>query len=168
MHLSLYDVTVPFFLRELRILDKLLDLGQAHADRAGIAHDDLLNAKLADDMMTLIQQVQRVSDTAKLTAVRIGGVANVSMPDEETTFPQLKQRVAATITFLEGVPAEAINANAGKEVSRKTAKGERTYSAKGYVLEFAVPNFFFHLTTVYAILRHKGVPVGKNDYLGET
>ena len=167
MHLSLYDVTVPVLIRELRILDKLLDLGQAHADSAGIAHDDLLNGKLAEDMMTLIQQVQRVSDTAKLTAVRIGGVANVSMPDEEASFVQLKQRIAATISFLEGVPADAINANANKDVSRKTSKGERTYSAKNYVFEFALPNFFFHMTTVYAILRHKGVPVGKNDYLGE-
>jgi uncharacterized protein len=166
MHLSLYDITVPVLIRELRILDKLLDLGQAHADSTGIAHDELLNARLADNMMTLIQQVQRVSDTSKMAAVRIGGVANVPMADEETTFAQLKQRVAATISFLEGVSADAINAGADKEIVLPSGGGPRTYSAKNYVLEFALPNFFFHLTTAYALLRHKGVPVGKPNYLG--
>jgi hypothetical protein len=166
MHLSLYDITVPVLIRELRILDKLLDLGQGHADSAGIAHDDLLNARLADNMMTFIQQVQRVSDTSKMAAVRIGGVANVPMADEETTFAQLKQRVAATISFLEGVSADAINAGADKEIVLPSGGGQRTYSAKSYVLEFMLPNFFFHLTTAYAILRHKGVPIGKPNYLG--
>lgn len=166
MHLSLYDITVPVLIRELHILNKVIELGQAHADSAGIAHDDLLNARLADNMMTLIQQVQRASDTSKMAAVRIGGVANVPMADEETSFDQLKQRIAKTILFLEGVSADAINAGANKEIVLPSSSGQRTYSAKSYVLEFALPNFFFHFTTAYAILRHKGVPVGKPNYLG--
>ena len=166
MQLHLYDITVPPLIRGLRILDNLLDRGRAHADSTGMAHDDMLGARLIDDMMTLTQQVQRASDTSKLAAVRLGDVANIPMTDNETSFDQLKERIAATIAFLQDVPSDAINDNADKEVTMSAGSNQRQLSARDYALQFALPNFFFHLTTAYDILRHKGVPVGKRDYLG--
>lgn len=168
MQLHLYDITVPPLIRGLRILDSLLDRGRAYADSAGIAHEDMLNARLIDDMMTLTQQVQRASDTSKLAAVRLGDIPNVPMADEETRFDQLKARIAATIAFLQDVPTDAINGNADKEITLTTGSNQRQFPARDYALQFALPNFFFHLTTAYDILRHKGVPVGKRDYLGWT
>jgi hypothetical protein len=166
MHFSLFDMTIPVLVRELRILDNLLERGRTHADGAGIPHADLLNARLIDDMLPLVGQVQRASDTAKLAMVRIGGVPNVPMADEETSFAELKQRITATISFLEAVPAEAVNAEPDKEIVLAAGANQRTFTAKAYVREFVLPNFFFHLTTAYAILRQKGVKLGKANYLG--
>ncbi len=116
-------------------------------------------------MAPLTSQIQRASDTAKLMAVRIGGVANVPMADSEITFDDLQKRIAATIAFLEGVPAEAIDGNEETEVILPAGSVQRRYTGQTYVLEFALPNFFFHVTTAYDILRHQGVKIGKRDYL---
>ena len=107
MSLSLYEITVPVMTSGFSNMSKFLDRGRAYADEKRIAHAKLLNARLADDMMTLVEQVQRASDTARLAAVRVGRVDNIAMPDSETTFKDLQARISATISFLEAVPPAA-------------------------------------------------------------
>jgi uncharacterized protein len=166
MALSLYDASIPMFLRGFASLSAILEKGRAFADETGMAHSELLEARLIEDMAPLTAQVQRCSDTAKGVAVRVGQVANVAMPDTETTFDELQARIAATVEFLKAVPASNFDGREDATVTLPTQNGEIPFVAKDYVLGFALPNFFFHLTTAYALLRMKGVPVGKLDYLG--
>ena len=112
MSLSLYEITVPVMIAGFCNMSKFLDRGRAYADEKGIAHVKLLNARLANDMMSLVEQVQRASDTAKYAAVRVGRVDNVAMPDHETTFEDLHARISATISFLATVAATAFERQA--------------------------------------------------------
>src|SRR5260370_7228638 len=107
MSLSLYEIAVPVMIAGLDNMSKFLDRGRGYADEKGIAHASLLNARLAEDMMTLVQQVQRASDTARLAAVRVARVDNIAMPDRETTFEDLQARISATVSFLAAVPPTA-------------------------------------------------------------
>ena len=166
MQLSLYDVSIPVLVAGLRNTASFLERDRAHADLAGIDHAAMLGARLAPDMMSLTEQIQRASDTSKGAAVRVGGVANVPMPDTEKTFDELRARIAATIALLETVPAAAVNAHVDAEVTLRTPAGQRLYTGRSYVLEFALPIFFFHVATAYDLLRHQGVPLGKRHYLG--
>ncbi|PRD42967.1 DUF1993 domain-containing protein [Phyllobacterium phragmitis] len=166
MSLSLYDVTVPVFLRSFANLSEILEKGRAFADQNGMPHADLLEARLFPDMAPLTAQIQRASDTAKFVAVRVGQVETVAMEDDEANFNDLQARIAATVAFLKTVPAHAMDGREEAEVELKTGQGSKTFTARDYVLGFAIPNFFFHVTTAYALLRHKGVPLGKLDYLG--
>jgi hypothetical protein len=153
MSTSLYDLTVPVLIRALRNLSAILEKGAAHARDQGIDPRDLIEARLAPD-------------SAKGCVVRLGGIANLPMADEETTFEQLQARVAATIAFLEAAPREAIDGQEEREVVLQTPGGAFPFSGRAFALGFVLPNVFFHVTTAYAILRHKGVPLGKLDYLG--
>ena len=166
MTLSLYDLTVPVFIRTLNNLSAVLEKGRAFADAQGMDHSVLLEARLYPDMAPLTAQVQRASDTAKGAAVRIGGVANVVMEDKETSFAELQDRIAATIAFLESVPRAAMDGQETAAVELITPGGAIPFTGQSYVLSFATPNIYFHVTTAYALLRMHGVPVGKLDYLG--
>ena len=166
MSLSLYDASIPVFLRGFANLSAILEKARVYADEQGIAHAELLEARLIDDMLPLTAQIQRCSDTAKGTAVRVGQVANVAMADTETSFDALQARIAATVEFLKAVPVASIEGREAAEVTFPLPSGDMQFSGRDYVFGFALPNFFFHLTTAYAILRMKGVPVGKLDYLG--
>ena len=166
MSLSLYEITIPVMIAGFGNMSKFLDRGRAYADEKGIAHAELLNARLADDMMTLVQQVQRASDTARLAAVRVGQVDNVAMPDGETTFADLQARISATVSFLAAVPPSAYEGRADAKVVAQFAGVQRIFTGCSYLLEFSLPNFFFHVTTAYDLLRHLGVPLGKLDFLG--
>jgi hypothetical protein len=168
MSLSLFDVSVPVFLRGFANLTEILKKAEAFADEKGISHEDLLNARLIDDMYPLIGQVQRASDAAKFVAVRLGQVENLPMEDNETSFADLHARIAKTVDFLKAVPASAFEGREEAEVVLKTRGGETTYTGRDYLLGFAIPNFYFHLSMAYAIVRHKGVPVGKMDYIGRS
>jgi uncharacterized protein len=166
MSVSLYDASVPVFIRALGNLSAILEKGKAFADEKGIPHSELLEARLFEDMAPLVTQIQRASDTAKFLAVRVGQVENVAMEDKEASFDDLQARIAATIAFLEKVPANSMDGREDAEVVLTTPNGSLLFTGKTYVLGFAVPNFFFHMTTAYGLLRNKGVPVGKMDYLG--
>jgi hypothetical protein len=168
MAITLYDITVPVFLRGFDRLEGLLDKGQAFAEAEGIGEAALVGARLAPDMLTLAGQVQRASDTAKFTAVRIGGVANLPFADEERSFAELRKRIARTRTFLEAVPRAALDGKGEVELSAAVGRGATPVTITGhdYALRFALPNFFFHVTTAYDILRHRGVPLSKRDYIG--
>jgi hypothetical protein len=166
MAISLYDVTVPAFLRGLDVLAALLEKGRAFAAAEGLAEAELIRARLAPDMLTLAGQVQRASDTAKFAAVRIGGVENVRFADEEASFADLQERIARTRAFLAAVPRAAIDGKDDSVISAAIGRTPVTIRARDYALQFAVPNFLFHVTTAYGLLRARGVPIGKMDYIG--
>jgi len=168
MSLSLYDITVPVFLRAFGNLTEILKKGEAFADGNGIAHKELLEARLIGDMLPLTGQIQRASDTAKFVPVRIGQIENMPMADDEATFADLHARIEKTVAFLKSVDPASMADREDAEIVVKNRSGSTTYTGRSYVLGFALPNFYFHVTTAYAILRHKGVPVGKMDYLGRS
>jgi len=163
---SLYDVTIPAFIRGFEILSALLEKGRTHAREQGWEESELTTARLIEDMAPLTAQVQRCSDTAKGLAVRIGQVESVAMPDEEVTLDDLQARIDKTIDFLRAVPRKAFEGREDAEVVLQTPHGDLPFAARDYAIGFAIPNFYFHLTTAYDLLRMKGVPIGKLDYLG--
>lgn len=166
MSVSMFKLTAPVFIRGLNILAGLLDKAESHAAKQNIPLEDLFNARLAPDMLPLSAQVQRVSDTSKNTIGRLTGIAAPSFPDNETNFSELRERIAKTIAFLETVKPSDLEASASREVSVTFGKLSFTFAGDDYVLKFALPNFFFHVTTAHDILRNQGVAVGKIDYLG--
>lgn len=166
MPLSLYDVTVPAFLHAFQNLSAELEKARAFADEKGISHGDFTEARLFPDMLPLTGQVQRASDTAKFVPARIAGVAAPAMPDTEQSFDDMQARIAATADFLRSVPPEAFAEAENASVTLKFRAGDITLSGRDYVLRFALPNFYFHVTTAYDILRHKGLPLSKRDFLG--
>jgi uncharacterized protein len=161
MSISMYRASIPVFIRALNNLSAILKKGEAHTDGASF-----IDARLAPDMLTLAGQVQRTSDTAKVTVARLGGIDNPSFPDTEKTFAELQARIKKTIDFLQSVKPEQIDGSEQKKIEFKAGQRELKFTGMDYLLGFALPNFFFHVTAAYAILRHKGVAVGKMDYLG--
>lgn len=166
MSVSMYQISVPVYLRGLGALKGLLEKAEAHAAAQGTDGSELVEARLAPDMIPLSGQVQRASDASKFTLARLTGIAAPPMEDNETTLAQLKDRVDRTIAYLQSVNAADLDGAEGKTVALKFGAFEPTFQGDDYVLSFALPNFFFHVTAAYAILRHKGVALGKLDYLG--
>lgn len=166
MSLSLYDISVPVFIRGFDSLSGFLEKGRAYASERGLAPEELLNARLFEDMGPLTAQIQRASDAAKFTVVRVGQIENVAMEDNEASFDDLQARIATTIAFLKAAPANCMEGREEAEVLLKGPNGSVPFTGRSYMQDFAVPNFYFHVTTAYAILRHKGVPIGKMDFLG--
>jgi hypothetical protein len=162
----MYRACIPVFIRGLKALDALLDKGAAHAAAAGIDPETLIDARLAPDMMTLAGQVQRCSDTSKKSAERLGGPPSPAMPDTEASVAELKARIAATVAYLETVTPSALEGSETREVVLTFGPHSQTFSGEGYLLDFALPNFFFHVAIAHGILRNLGVAVGKLDYLG--
>lgn len=167
MSLSMHQVSIPVFIRGLRALSALLEKGAAHASEAGVAPQTLIQARLAPDMLDLAGQVQRASDTSKLSGQRLSGVASPSMPDTETTFPELIKRVADTVAYLETLDEAALAGSEAKTVELNFGPDKKvSFAGDAYLLNFALPNFFFHVATAHDILRSQGVKIGKLDYLG--
>ena len=164
MATELYDLTVPVFTRALKALSGLLDKAVEHAGEAGA--DALLSNRLAEDMHPLVKQVQIACDGSKLCVARLSGAEAPVNEDSETTVAELKARIAATLEWIGSVPREAIDGQEDREVVLKFPGGEWAFKGQGYVIGFALPNFFFHVTTAYALLRQAGVPLGKRDFLG--
>jgi hypothetical protein len=165
MPVSLYDITVPVFIRSFGNLRAILEKGRAFADGNGMTHEELTAARLFPDMLPLTGQIQRASDTARFVAVRVAGAEAVSMADEERNFDDMQARIAATVDYLQKVDAASFDGAEGREVVMKTQAGELRFTGTSYILQFALPNFYFHVTTAYDILRHKGVPLTKPDFL---
>jgi len=163
---ELYALTAPVFVRAFTNLDEIIDKARAFAAEKGLDEQELLEARLIGDMGNFISQIQRASDSAKGCMVRLGGVENVVMEDNEASFDDVKARIAKTIDFVKSVPADAINGKEEAEVVLKFPKGEFKFAGRDFLLGFAHPNFYFHVTTAYGLLRMKGVPIGKMDFLG--
>ena len=164
---SLYQVSIPVFIRILSNLSTLLDKGAAHAEAKKYDPSVLVNARLAPDMFPLARQVQVASDSAKGLAARLAGVEVPSWPDEEKTIPELQARIAKTIDYLKSFKPEQIDGQEDRTVTMKAGANEYSFKGIDFLLGFAIPNLFFHVTTAYNILRHNGVEVGKMDYLGK-
>jgi uncharacterized protein len=161
MSISMYRASIPVFIRALNNLSAILKKGETHAGSASF-----VEARLAPDMLTLAGQVQRTSDTAKATVARLAGIDSPSFPDTEKTFAELQARIKKTIDFLQGVKPAQIDGSEQKKIEFKAGQRELKFTGEDYLLGFALPNFYFHVTAAYAILRHKGVALGKMDYLG--
>ncbi|PTU68331.1 DUF1993 domain-containing protein [Chromobacterium haemolyticum] len=166
MSVSMYQASVPALIRGLNNLSAILDKAAADAAARNIAPEVLLNARLAPDMFALTRQVQIASDSAKGCAARLAGVEVPSYADDEASFADLQQRIAKTVAFLQGFNAAQIDGSEAREVVLKVRGDEIRFSGQNYLLGFVLPNFYFHLTAAYAILRHNGVALGKMDYLG--
>ena len=165
MTLSLYDISVPALIRGLENLAHQLEKAVIHARDAGMDPDELVQARLAPDMLTLVGQVQRASDTAKFGGARLSGGQGPSFPDDETTLEQLQARIAGTVDYLRSIAADSISGGEAREIRFSAGKQELQFTGADYVRAFLLPNFYFHLATAYGLLRHKGVPLGKLDFL---
>ncbi len=166
MALSMYQASVPAFQRTLRALDAILDKAAAFAEERKLDPAAFIAARLAPDMFPLSRQVQNASDHAKGCPARLAGVPVPSFADTETTFPELKARIAKTLDFIGALSPAEIDGSEARTVLLKAGPRELTFKGQDYLLFFALPNFYFHVTTAYDILRHNGVPVGKLDFLG--
>jgi hypothetical protein len=166
MTMSMYSASVPVFKHMLSNLSHILDKGQAHCEARKIDPTALTTFRLAPDMLPFTRQVLIACDAAKLGVARISGVEAPKFEDQESTFAQLKERIGKTLAYLESVPAGTLDGTEDKEVTFPVGRDKtRTMSAQAYLTTWALPNFFFHVTTAYAILRHNGVDLGKADYL---
>ncbi|MCE4226621.1 DUF1993 domain-containing protein [Methylobacterium sp. C25] len=166
MPLSMYQASIPVLTRGLDVLSTLLGKGAAHADAGGHDRATIVAARLAPDMLPLSGQIQRASDTAKFAAARLTGVDGPSFADEEATLDDLQERCAKTIAYLETVSLDAFAGSETRQITFGGGTSKTTLPGDAYLLHFALPNFFFHVTTAYDILRHVGVPLSKLDYLG--
>ncbi|EJL87538.1 hypothetical protein PMI16_02882 [Herbaspirillum sp. CF444] len=166
MSLTMYQASIPVFTRALTILSTLLNKAVAHIEENQLDPETFLSARLFDDMYALTGQIQRASDAAKLGSSRLTAIQPPSFADEETTFPQLQERIAKTIAFLETLKPEQFDGSQEREIVIKLRGQETTFTGQTYLFTFVLPNFLFHVTTAYDILRHKGVKIGKMDYLG--
>jgi hypothetical protein len=166
MPLSMHRASVPVFVRALKVLATLLEKGEAHAKAQGLDPNDLVGARLTEDMLPLSGQVQRASDASKGAVARLTGVDAPAMPDEEVSFADLQKRVADTLAYIESVDPKAFEGSEDRTVELKLPGGTLTFTGEDYLLTFALPNFFFHVVTAYDVLRHKGVQIGKLDYMG--
>ncbi len=167
MTVSMYQASIPVFIRALKNLSAILAKGAANAAERKIDPSVFVNARLAPDMFALARQVQITSDTVKAFAARVAGVEVPSYEDNETTFEQLEARIQKTIQFLETFKPEQLDGTEEKEVTVPTRSDpDRKFKGEFYLLNWALPNLYFHVTAAYAILRHNGVPIGKKDFLG--
>jgi len=166
MSFTIYQASIPIFLRTLGQLSSILAKAAAHAEAQHIDPSVLIDARLAPDMYPLARQVQVASDAAKGAGARLGGLEVPSFPDTETTFPQLQDRIAKTVAFLRGIDAGAFDGAEERSIVLKMPSGEIHLTGASYLSAFALPNFFFHVVTAYDILRHQGLAIGKMDYLG--
>jgi hypothetical protein len=167
MSLSMYQASIPVFIRMLHNLNEILKKAESHATAKRIDQAVFINARLAPDMFPLSRQVQIATDSVKGCAARLSGVEIPSYADTETTFAELKARINKTIDFLKTVSAKQIDGSEEKAINLKVGGMELSFSGQVYLLNFVTPNLYFHITAAYAILRHNGVEIGKMDFLGK-
>jgi uncharacterized protein len=166
MTISMYQASVPAYLQMLENLSAILDKAAAQAAARKIDPSALLQTRLHPDMFPLVQQVQVATDQAKGTCGRLAGVELPVFPDTETSFEQLKKRIARTVEFIKGLKPAQIDGSEDREITIKAAGQLRRFKGQNYLINFALPNFYFHVTTAYAILRHCGIDIGKRDFIG--
>jgi len=166
MTISMYQASVPRFVNILGNLSNILDKAQAHVDAKKIDGTTLTNYRLFPDMLPMTTQVQIACDAAKGVVGRLAGVEMPVFDDKETTLAELKARVDKTIAFIQSVPAEKIDGSEDKDIVIVRRDKETRYKGMQFLLGHAIPNFYFHVTTAYNILRHNGVEIGKRDFLG--
>jgi hypothetical protein len=167
MTISMYSASVPVFQQILQALDDMLAKADAHATARKFDPDALLRARLFPDMFALTRQVQIACDFAKSVPARLAGVEIPAYDDTEQTFAELHGRIARTLEFLQGLDAARfVGSESRNIVLRPGTPKERTLDGHAYLFAYGLPQFFFHVTTAYALLRHNGVELGKKDFMG--
>jgi uncharacterized protein len=166
MTISMYDATVPLFNQMLGSLSAQLDKAAAHAQAKRFDAAVLLQARLFPDMLPLVRQVQIACDGAKFGVARLTGVEAPKWPDDEASLDDLKARIARTLDFVNAVPRESFEGVERRTVEVPQRDRTLTFEGLAFVFQWSLPNFFFHVTTAYNLLRHNGVELGKKDYLG--
>ena len=166
MSISMYQASVPVFIRYLGNLRAILEKAVAHAESKKIDPAALTGSRLYPDMLPLTRQIQLASDMAKSCPSRLAGAEPPKFEDVETTFPQLLERIDKTVAHLKSFGAAQIDGSEERPITVNTARGPLNVPGLPYLTQFILPNFLFHVTTAYGILRHNGVELGKADYLG--
>ncbi len=167
MSLSMYQASVPVFTHGLDNLNAILEKAASFAESKKIDPSVLVNARLAPDMFPLARQIQIATDGAKGGVARLAGIEIPSYPDTETTLDELRARVSKTKEFVGSLTAAQIDGSEDRDIMLKVGGRELSFKGQAYLLSFVIPNFYFHSTTTYAILRHNGVELGKMDFLGK-
>jgi uncharacterized protein len=166
MSITMHSASVPVFVRILTAMLGWLDKAQAHAEARKFNPDNYLTLRLAPDMLPLTKQIQIASDMSKGCAARLAGVEIPKWDDNEATLEELRGRIRKTIDYLQSVPAAQIDGSEAREISIPTRAGEPLrFNGETYLKHYATPNFYFHATTTYALLRSAGVELGKKDFL---
>ena len=166
MKVSMYQASAPRFVHMLSNLSAILDKAKAHAEAKKIDPAALTTSRLFPDMFALSRQIQVACDVAKGAVARLAGVEVPRHEDTEQTFDELKARIAKTIAFINSIKPEQIDGSDERDIAVKLGKQDYRFKGMQYLLNWAHPNFYFHATTVYNILRHNGVELGKKDFVG--
>jgi len=166
MTISMYQASVPRFVNILGNLSNILDKVQAHVEAKKLDPATLTTYRLFPDMLPMKTQIQIACDTAKGVVARLAGVAIPVYEDSEQTLADLKARIGKTIAFIQTVTPAQIDGSEDREIVIKRGDKETRYKGMQFLLGHALPNFYFHVTTAYNILRHNGIELGKRDYLG--
>lgn len=165
MAVSLYEASIPGYANMLKNLTALLEKAEAHAKAKGEDPAAFLGQRLAPDMATFTGQIQLATDAAKGGAARLSGQTPPSFPDTETTWAEVKERVAKTIAFVESITPAQVDADPERIIEVPTPNRTLRFTARDFIFGFSLPNFHFHVVTAYGLLRAAGVPIGKLDYL---
>ncbi|MBX3605027.1 MAG: DUF1993 domain-containing protein [Piscinibacter sp.] len=166
MAISMYSASVPVFNRALGNLLNWLDKAEAYAQAKKFDPSVYLSARLAPDMLPFTKQIQIACDAAKFGVARLAGVDAPKNEDNETSLAELRERVRKTLDFINSVPAGKLDGSDTRDLVLPRRDGPVTLNGEFFLKHYALPNFFFHVTTAYALLRHNGVDLGKSDYLG--
>ena len=166
MSITMHSTSAPIFISMLGNLGVWLDKAEVHATAKKFEPGVYLGVRLAPDMLPLATQIQIACDGAKFAMARLGDVEAPKFDDTEASLAELRERVRATIAFIQSVPAAKIDGTEDKDVTIPRRAGPIVMKGETYLKHYALPNFFFHLTTTYALLRHNGVELGKMDFLG--
>ncbi|MES2537550.1 MAG: DUF1993 domain-containing protein [Pseudomonadota bacterium] len=167
MTISMYAASVPVFKQMLNSMSDILDLAEAHATAKKIDPNALLQARLFPDMLPFTRQILIATDFAKGACARLAGAEIPKYDDTEQTFADLKARIAKTIAFIDTLAAARIDGSEEREVTTSSGPNSKTFKGQTYLLSYALPQFFFHVTTAYALLRHNGVEIGKKNFMGK-
>ena len=168
MTLSMYQASVPVFLRTLGNLQHVLRKGEAHAEARKFESSLLLQARLSPDMLPLTRQVQIATDMAKNCCARLAGVDPLKFEDNETSFAELHARIDRAVEYIKNFKPEQIDGSETRQITIKMRSGEQQFEGQGYLLHYVIPNLFFHCTIAYGILRQAGVELGKVDFIGKS
>ncbi len=166
MIISMYQSSVVVFIRQLENLSAILKKSEAHAEAKKIDPTILLNARLFPDMLPLTRQIQIACDAVKFGAGRLAEVEMPVFEDVEKSFPELCERITKTIKFLQTIKPEQIDEKEALKITYTQRNKENNFIGQPYLLNYVLPNLYFHISIAYAILRHNGVEIGKKDYLG--
>jgi hypothetical protein len=166
MTLSMYDASVPVFKQILGSLSAILEQAETHAAERKIDPNALLQFRLYPDMFPFTRQIQIAADFAKGAAARLAGAPVPAFDDNEHSFTELKARIAKTLAFIDSLPKAQIEGSEERAITTGSGDKVRHFTGRTYLVHYALPHFYFHATTAYAILRHNGVAIGKKDFIG--